>query len=179
MKLIKPSFEIWEPELPWEIYRADNGVVTKHLACAALGELPTQEALLRVVYKQIERASRICYKSEDKITEDSAKEFVDRLIKSNHYAMLEHGTVYLELPCNSNRILDYHHNKYSKVIMDGTTYSITTNYRVIIENHWEDDLQYICSPTEFHAKRVTVHCTTSLLVAMELLRHRTINKFVA
>ena len=47
------------------------------------------------VYKQIELAGRTCYKSEDKITEDSAKEFVDRMIKSGHGAMLEHGTVYL------------------------------------------------------------------------------------
>lgn len=32
-------------------------------------------------YKMIELAGRTCYKSEDKITENSAKEFVDRMIK--------------------------------------------------------------------------------------------------
>ena len=50
------------------------------------------------LYKQIELAGRTCYKSEDKITEDSAKAFVDRMIKSGHTAMLEHGTVYLTIP---------------------------------------------------------------------------------
>lgn len=35
-------------------------------------------------YKMIELAGRTCYKSEDKITEDSAKEFVDRMIKLQH-----------------------------------------------------------------------------------------------
>ena len=69
MKLIKPSFEIWN-----------------------------QPAGLEGFYKQIERVGRVCYKSEDKITEDSAKPFVDRMIKSGHGAMLEHGTVYLRIP---------------------------------------------------------------------------------
>ena len=40
-------------------------------------------------YKMIELAGRTCYKSEDKITENSAKEFVDRMIKLGHGAMLE------------------------------------------------------------------------------------------
>ena len=40
--------------------------------------------------KQIEIAGRTCYKSEDKITEDSARKFVATLYKSGHHAMLEH-----------------------------------------------------------------------------------------
>lgn len=48
--------------------------------------------------KLIEIAGRTCYKSEDKITKDSYVGFVDRMIKSNHGAMLEHGTVYLKIP---------------------------------------------------------------------------------
>ena len=49
---------------------------------------------------------------------------------------------------------------------------ITTNARVIFENGWEDDLQYICEPTEFHEKRVTVKFTTSIGIVREILRHR-------
>ena len=59
--------------------------------------MPQEEGLLGV-YKQIELAGRTCYKSSDKITEDSAKPFMDRMIKSGHGAMLEHGTVYLKIP---------------------------------------------------------------------------------
>lgn len=59
-----------------------------------------QEEGLEGIYKQIELCGRTCYKSEDKITEDSARGFVDRMIKSNHTAMLEHGTVYLYLEVN-------------------------------------------------------------------------------
>lgn len=83
-------------------------------------------------YKMIELAGRTCYKSEDKITENSAKEFVDRMIKLGHGAMLEHGTIYLNIPEQTytetledefgkfnnpnNGLVDrYRKNKYSKV----------------------------------------------------------------
>ena len=58
-------------------------------------EILIQQPGLEGIYKQIELAGRTCYKSLDKITEGSAKSFVDRMIKSNHTAMLEEGTVYL------------------------------------------------------------------------------------
>jgi len=48
-------------------------------------------------FKKIERAGRICYKSEDKITEDSAKKFVETMIRSQHYAMLEHANFVFEV----------------------------------------------------------------------------------
>ena len=57
-----------------------------------------QEPGLLGVYKAIELAGRTCYKSENKITPDSAKEFVDRMVKSGHGAMLEFGTIYLRIP---------------------------------------------------------------------------------
>lgn len=48
-----------------------------------------------VVLDTIERVGRTCYKSEDKITEFSAEDFVRRLIKRGHEAMIEHGSVTL------------------------------------------------------------------------------------
>ena len=41
----------------------------------------------------IERAGRICYKSEDRITKDSAKKFVSMLIASGHESVLEHPSI--------------------------------------------------------------------------------------
>lgn len=166
MKLCKPLFEIWE-----------------------------QSAGLEGVYKQIERVGRVCYKSEDKITEDSAKPFVDRMVKSGHGAMLEHGTVYLKVInkglslCNyeKDHIEDkYINNPYSKVVFGKypkyNSYEeklkatqevyITTNYRVLVENGWLDDLKYICEPTEYHEKRVTVHFVCDRGVSHEFVRHR-------
>jgi thymidylate synthase (FAD) len=69
-------------------------------------ELIKQENGLEGIYKQIERVGRTCYKSEDKITENSAKPFVDRMINSKHYAMLEHGTVYLMIPVTYSTIYE-------------------------------------------------------------------------
>lgn len=49
------------------------------------------------ILKKIERVSRVCYKSEDKITEGSAEKMVRALVKSEHFAMLEHGEAILEV----------------------------------------------------------------------------------
>ena len=58
-------------------------------------EIWEQEPGIEGIYKQIERAGRVCYKSNDKMTDNSSRDFVQRMIDSKHYAMLEHGTVYL------------------------------------------------------------------------------------
>ena len=144
-----------------------------------------QENGIEGIYKIIEVAGRTAYHSQDKITPDSAKDFVDRMIKSKHGAALEHGTVYLLFDCIRKEYLDYHgqeyeQNPYSKVRFwcseedcDDRKYYITTNLRVLVENNWLDDLQYLCSPTEFHEKRYTMRFTCSRAIANELVRHRT------
>lgn len=119
-----------------------------------------QESLLNKVFRSIEIAGRTCYKSESKITSTSAQEFVDRMIKSGHNAMLEHGTVYLIID-NETPKGKYMDNKYSEVKLRyhgcyKPIYYITTNYRVLVENNWLEDLKYMSGPTEFHEKRVMV-----------------------
>ena len=126
-------------------------------------------------YKMIELAGRTCYKSEDKITENSAKEFVDRMIKLGHGAMLEHGTIYLTIAKTAMNIGDpifYIRNKYSKVNEDDLFYYITTNMRVIVENNRLDDLQYQVEPTEHHEKRITAKFICDRGVSHEFVRHR-------
>ena len=127
------------------------------------------------LYKHIEFCGRTAYKSEDKITENSAKEFVDRLIKSKHGAVLEHGTVYLIIPEREQKRYEYTLlicNPYTKAILHDRDCYITTNYRVIIENDITHMLTYISKPTEFHEKRYTIKFTTDRGVSHELVRHR-------
>lgn len=128
------------------------------------------------IYKQIEFAGRTCYKSHDKITSDSAKEFVDRMIKSGHGAMLEHGTVYLLIHDDDTteyHIGEYEKNPFTKVNAgNGAWWCITTNLRVLIENDWMEDLQYLCEPTEYHEKRITVKFICDRGVSHEFVRHR-------
>lgn len=144
MRLINPSFEILE-----------------------------QGPGLQGIYKQIELAGRTCYKSLDKITDDSAEGFVNRMIKSQHYAMLEHGTVYLKVPANLKSVAKkYHKGTYSMSILFEGNWYITTNFRVLVEYNWLDDLKYLCELTEYHEKRVTVRFTTSNGIMREFTRHR-------
>ena len=49
------------------------------------------------VLKRIEKVARTCYKSEDKITNDSAKKLVNKLIKDEHTAMIEHETISVKI----------------------------------------------------------------------------------
>lgn len=151
MKLIKPSWKILE-----------------------------QESGIDGIYKAIERAGRTCYKSEDKITENSAKPFVDRMVKSEHGAMLEHGTVYLKLtPSEIHIYHKYRDNPYTNVNVVNSedpypvpTYYISTNYRVLVEHGWLNDLKYLCEPTEHHEKRITVRFICDRGVSHEFVRHR-------
>lgn len=166
MKLINSSYEIIEPK------SYDLGSVFKH----------------------IELCGRVCYKSEDKITPDSATKFVDRMIKSGHTSVLEHGTIYLyrefELPAqNTTTSGEYHveyytwaqpykDNPYSIVSAlyrkDGIAQVyVTTNYRVIIENGLNDDLKYMVDqPMDGHERRYTVRFVCDRGVSHEFVRHR-------
>lgn len=49
------------------------------------------------VLKKIEKVARVCYKSEHNIKEGSAERMVKTLIKHKHYAMLEHGSLIVQL----------------------------------------------------------------------------------
>lgn len=146
-------------------------------------ELILQEDGLEGIYKQIERCGRVCYKSEDKITDSSAEGFVERMIKSNHTAMLEHGTVYLAmpvetiLPIEANGWGKYYHNPYSESgvvceVNGEKAVAVTTNYRVLVENGWLDDLQFLCEPTKYHAHRYTVRLTLDRINSQSVTRHR-------
>ena len=148
-------------------------------------ELLPQEDGLEGIYKQIEKCGRICYKSDDKITEDSYRAFAERMIASNHTAMLEHGTVYLKVPMEDfNKIVDDHDlefwdNPYTYFyVLDLKYMCISTNLRVLYEHQYTQLLDFVVNPSEedfkanrFH-KRITVKFICDRGVANELVRHR-------
>lgn len=140
-----------------------------------------QEEGLEGIYKQIELAGRTAYHSLDKITLDSAKGFVDRMIKSNHGAALEHGTAYLKVPTETWRE-DEHEWVYMfpeelpwvSLDCDGKYWYITTNFRHILEGNVgiETMNKYLCPHTEFHEKRYTMRFTCDRGVSHQLVRER-------
>jgi thymidylate synthase (FAD) len=135
-------------------------------------------------YKMIELAGRTCYHSLDKITEDSSKEFVDRMIKLGHGAMLEHGTIYLTIDGEDPNLSKIQSNPHTKVnlvpyeVLTEGNYTIsykayiTTNLRVLIENNLKELLCYQVEPTEHHEKRITAKFICDRGVSHEFVRHR-------
>lgn len=148
-------------------------------------EIINQEPGVEGLFKHMELCARTCYKSEDKITEDSARKFIDNVIVARgHTAMLEHGTVYLKIPygimydtgyfSNEDIATKYIDNPYS-IVQNSQIYDywcVTSNYRVLLQNGWLDDLQYLCEPTEYHVRRITVRFICDMGVAREFCRHR-------
>jgi len=131
------------------------------------------DILLNNIFKEIEIVGRMCcydpYGGADK--------FVNMLINKNDFSMLEHGAVYLDITqeddCDVDKywgnpytIVDYHDDVSPHV------YSISTNYRVIIENKWTEDLQYLCVPGQYHEPRISVYFVCDMITAMNFMKHR-------
>ena len=69
------------------------------------------------ILKLIELCGRVCYKSEDKITEDSAQRFVKSVIKSGHESVLEHAKITVRVVCDrgiSHEIVRHRLASYSQ-----------------------------------------------------------------
>ena len=145
------------------------------------------------IWSHIAKCARVCYQSEPRNNGETDEEFVKRVILRNHsfdeiaksrglqlklhLSVLEHGTVYLDIPCEEDTaegIMFFSRNKYSKHnYCYGLKCYITTNMRVIVEQGLTKYLKYICAPTRIHHLRTTFNIITDIGVARELARHRT------
>uniref|UniRef100_A0AAU8MI42 ThyX n=1 Tax=Geladintestivirus 1 TaxID=3233133 RepID=A0AAU8MI42_9CAUD len=123
------------------------------------------------IYKFIEKCARVCYKSEDNITDDSYLKFVENLLIKGHDRPLEFGTVHLKMNEEKFKLIKrilFENNLWNDIWIkynidyDNDTYYITTNYRYIFEI--ESKLpeiyinKYIVSEDNYYfPKRITVH----------------------
>ena len=125
--------------------------------------------------QRIEYAGRTCYKSEDKITDDSAKKFVENLIKRGHEAMLEHSSLSVKFICDrgvshelvrhrlasfaqeSTRYCNYGQDKFGKELTfikpifleEGTdSYKYWENAMADAEIYYFSMLDFGCTPQE-------------------------------
>lgn len=167
MKIIHPSVEYWQ-----------------------------QANTLNNILEHAARCARVCYQSEPINRNESAKDFLLRTIgkngfkkdKSSHMSVLEHATVYLRITNAEGRFWEmkdkYIRNHYSRVVVKvynndlfnrGISFAeacITTNLRVLIENDWLTDLNYLTCNISQHIKRYTFSIITNIGVSRELNRHR-------
>ena len=74
--------------------------------------------------QQIERVARICYKSEDKITQDgeSAKKLVGFLVKQGHEAMLEHSQLSVLFTCDRGVANELVRHRIASFAQESTRY---------------------------------------------------------
>lgn len=167
MKIIKPSVEYWQ-----------------------------QDNTVHGLYEHAAKCARVCYQNEPIRNRESGKSFLLRTIikngfkkdKSSHMSVLEHATVYLRITNAEGRFWEmkdkYIRNHYSRVVVKvynndlfnrGISFAeacITTNLRVLIENDWLTDLNYLTCNISQHIKRYTFSIITNIGVSRELNRHR-------
>lgn len=100
------------------------------------------------ILKRIECAGRTCYKSEAKITPDSAREFVKRILSSGHESVIEHESVTVRIICDrgvSHEIVRHRLASYSQESTRYCDYGKAGEIQVIeppgLDNHtrltWE------------------------------------------
>ena len=83
----------------------------------------------------IERCGRICYKSEDKITDDSARKFVSGLIKSGHHSVIEHVTISCHIICDRGVSHELVRHRLASFSQESTRYC---NYK--------DEMSFVIPP---------------------------------
>jgi thymidylate synthase (FAD) len=74
------------------------------------------------ILKDIERVGRTCYKSEDKITDDSAVKFVRGLIKHGHEAMIEHNSISIKFICDRGITHELARHRLASFAQESTRY---------------------------------------------------------
>lgn len=74
------------------------------------------------LYGQIERAGRVCYKSEDKIAEGSAEKFIRGLIKRGHEAVIEHGSITALFVCDRGVTHEFVRHRIASYCQESTRY---------------------------------------------------------
>lgn len=95
MKLIKPSIELINPQLN-EAFYVDFGNDIKEM---------------------LEKIGRVCYKSEDKIDEDTSNKFINMLVSRQHFSVIEHISLTFNVICDrgvSHEIVRHRLASYSQ-----------------------------------------------------------------
>ena len=151
--------------------------------------LEQKDFTLKGIKQFIERCGRVCYKSEDKITDTSYEKFVDMLEKRDHARPLEFGTVHLKIGyvefSTIIRAILIKRNKWNNIWIKYNfnpiehCLNITTNYRYyleikkILKDSFNIDMDVYLTEedNEYYPKRYTVHMILNRGVMDEFRTH--------
>ena len=81
------------------------------------------------ILKRIEKAGRTCYKSEDRITEESAEAFVRKLIERGHESVLEHESITVRFVCDRGISHEIVRHRIASFSQESTRYCNYSNDR--------------------------------------------------
>ena len=136
---------------------------------------------IKDIKKHIEYCARISYKSQDKITDDSYKKFVNMLEKRDHARPLEFGTIHLRISEGvwNDMVLalatNYHYStNWIQANLHFGEYFITTNYRYYLfltRIYPEIEKYFTEEDNELFPKRHTVHFVLSRGIMDEFRTH--------
>lgn len=147
---------------------------------------------------KLERFGRICYKSENYITDDSAEKFISTIIKNGHESVIEHEKISVKIICDrgvshelvrhriasysqeSTRYCNYYKDKFGKELtlikpvfwdVDSDEYRIWINAMKNIEKAYFDLIEAGASPQE--ARSILPNSLkTEIIVTMNLREWR-------
>lgn len=149
---------------------------------------------LDAIWKHIARCARVCYQSTPKNNGETDYGFLVRtLFRGNdvgnqpyntkdiikcHLSVCEHGTVHLKyslfIARAAAQATRFIHNHYSRTREHEYYIYVTTNMRVLIENNWMDELEFIDTTPNcpYYYERATINFITDIGASRELNRHR-------
>lgn len=140
--------------------------------------------------KKIEYCGRVCYASQDKITDNSYIKFNNTITNLKHLSVLEHGEIILKIDSGNHA---FFYSTYTalgiicpfRLISDANNLYIITNYRYYTEtllNIFPENVFEICNLNVFEVKhlklqydsirRRTFEIDTTISMSRELNRHR-------
>jgi len=77
--------------------------------------------------KKIEKIGRVCYKSEDRITEDSAEKFIRSILKSGHESVIEHEKISVRIICDRGVTHEIVRHRIASYSQESTRYCNYSN----------------------------------------------------
>ena len=72
--------------------------------------------------KLIELAGRVCWKSEDRITEGSSDKFIEMLKSKNHVSVLEHGAITVRIICDRGILAELSRHRICSLSVESSRY---------------------------------------------------------
>jgi len=125
MRLVKPSFKILEIMELYGSYGVGSDVL-----------------------RAIERAGRVCYKSEKEITEASCYPFIQKLLRLNHESVLEHSAMTVKFVCDRGVSHELVRHRLASYSQESTRYCNYKNHITFVIPSWVniDEGEYESAP---------------------------------